>query len=89
MPNEHFTIPAMQDTLNGHQVIGSCLLPDKPGNKKARIVLVDRGPEYDNMGHRYATALHCIDQASWDWGHYIKDEVDARKDFAERVIRGY
>ena len=72
-------------TANGHSIIASSVTPGDPATRVGRVILVDRGGDND----RYVTAWIADGDASWCWGHYFYDLIEARADFVARMARGY
>lgn len=76
------------ETVNGYPVIAQMATPAAPATRAGRVILVDRGGEFQ----RYVTAWQGRNGDEWDdgWhiGHYISDLDDAKADFLARCKRG-
>ena len=70
----------MKDQINGYPVIASHATRPSPMTRAGRIVLVDRGQEFD----RYVVAWQGDGDDHWAAGHYISDYREALADFQER-----
>lgn len=71
-------------------LIASYETPKAPATRAGRVELHYREGEL----HPYVTGWRGTDDgetydSSWCWGHYFKNEGEARVDFAERCVRGY
>lgn len=72
------------DFIHGFPVIASFALPEQPGLKHRRIVLLDRGDGYSQ--DQYVVAFHCYGQEEWSSGHYLSTMEEAAKVFAEGIV---
>jgi hypothetical protein len=73
--------------LNGYEIEKTADVPHRQGNKpNLQIIFGERETE---RGKEYVTALHCVGEREWCWGHYFTDAFDALGDFIERTARGY
>jgi hypothetical protein len=69
------------------RIHGYPIVARAPGNRAGwEIILVERGPE---SFHPYVTATWETGAGEWIWGHYFESLEEAKRDFAERVTRGY
>jgi hypothetical protein len=82
------------ETINGFSIIKQSPTPKAPMTRAGRVILVDRGEEYEP--ERYVTAWQGQNEknkAKWDscwtYGHYHDNLTEASQDFDKRVARGY
>lgn len=71
------------DLIHGLPVIASIALPDAPGIRpRRRVVIVDRQSTGETM--RYVVAFHNLGDAEWDHGAYTQDLARAWTTFCRR-----
>lgn len=72
--------------LHGFPLLAVFQLPKRDGYREGRVILVDRGSDYD--ASRYVVARHFEDDLEWDHGDYLDRLDDAVESFHKR-IQGY
>ena len=73
----------MPDTIHGFKTIASFTTPAFGGHRAGRVILVDRGKQYDNH-QRWVSSWQGDGDQEWSQGHYFDMFEDARDHFLER-----
>ena len=75
---------ATPDTINGFPIIGIWVTPQRGCQPAGRIIVVDRGPEYEE---RYVVAWQGDGQTAWLESTYCIDIAEAERAFAAHIER--
>ena len=74
----------MADTINGFPVIGTWVTPKRGCERAGRIIMVDRGVEYEE---RYVVAWQAEGKGAWIESSYHVTLTEALVQFTDRVAR--
>jgi hypothetical protein len=72
------------DTLNGFPIIATWIAPARGCERAGRIIVVDRGPEYEE---RYVVAWQADGATSWHESTYCIDFAEAERAFVAHIER--
>jgi hypothetical protein len=67
------------------KILATFETPKAPATCAGRVILVHREGSYDP----YVTWWENTEYGGRCWGHYFSDLGSAKKDFCDRVMRGY
>lgn len=74
----------MPDTINGFTIIATWETPARKSETPGRIIVVDRGPEYEE---RYVVAWQASGMGAWRDSAYCLDLAEASRVFSKRIER--
>ena len=74
----------MADTINGSPIIGTWVTPKRGCERAGRIIMVDRGVEYEE---RYVVAWQADAATTWLESCYCVTLTEALVQFTDRVAR--